>query len=41
MTSNITFFTRAPFETAYGPANDVKYLYQVCYFRVCKLQIQY
>jgi len=34
MTSNIKLFTRAPFKTAQGPANDVKYLYQVCYFRV-------
>jgi len=34
-------FTRAPFKTALYPANDVKYLYQVCYFRECRLQIQY
>jgi len=35
MTSNIKLFTRAPFKTDQGPANDVKYLNQVCYFRVC------
>ena len=34
-------FTKAPFKTAWGPANDVKYLYQVCYFSVCRLQRQY